>query len=90
LLALKKTGDWIHYYDFEHAKKNENPIAKIKQRVTEKLESLYAVFEVPHGRVVRTTGPNWYQIVLDIQVKLEKEGQAIRTKCPGMCDGKGY
>jgi tRNA (guanine37-N1)-methyltransferase len=80
LLALKKNGGWIHYYDFEHVKKNENPIVKVKQRVTEKLESLHAVFEIPHGRVVRTTGPNWYQIVLDIKVKLEKEGQAIRTK----------
>jgi len=26
-------------------------------------------FEIFFGRVVRTTGPNWYQLVLDIAVK---------------------
>ena len=67
LLALKKAGGWIHYYDFEHAKKNEDPIMKIKQKVAEKLESLGAGFQIPFGRVVRVTGPNWYQIVLDIK-----------------------
>ena len=67
LLALKKSGGWIHYYDFEHAKKNENPIVKVKLKVTEKLGSLDTAFEIPFGRVVRTTGPNWYQIALDIK-----------------------
>jgi len=67
LLSLKKTGGWIHYYDFEHAKKNENPIEKVKLKVAEKLENLGIAFEIPFGRVVRTTGPNWYQIVLDIR-----------------------
>jgi tRNA (guanine37-N1)-methyltransferase len=67
LLALKETGGWIHYYDFEHAKKSENPILKVKQKVTERLESLGVTFEFLGGRVVRTTGPNWYQIVLDIK-----------------------
>lgn len=69
LLALKKTGGWIHYYDFEHARKNENPLEKVRLKVVEKLESLGVAFKVPFGRVVRTTGPNWYQVVLDIAVK---------------------
>lgn len=69
LLALKKAGGWVHYYDFEHAKKNENPIEKVKLKVTEELESLSAAFKIPFGRVVRTTGPNWYQVVLDIAIK---------------------
>jgi len=68
LLALKKTGGWIHYYDFEHAKKNENPIEKVKLKVAEKLGSLGVTFEIPFGRVIRTTGPNWYQIVLDVKI----------------------
>jgi tRNA (guanine37-N1)-methyltransferase len=68
-LSLKESGGWIHYYDFEHAKKNENPILKIKMKVAEKLESLGADFQIPFGRVVRATGPNWYQIVLDIKAK---------------------
>jgi tRNA (guanine37-N1)-methyltransferase len=69
LLALKKTGGWIHYYDFEHAKKNENPIIKIKQKVAERLQSVGVDFQIQFGRVVRATGPNWYQIVLDIKAK---------------------
>jgi tRNA (guanine37-N1)-methyltransferase len=67
LLTLKKVGGWIHYYDFEHAKKNENPIEKVKLKVAEKLGSLGVAFEISFGRVIRTTGPNWYQIVLDIK-----------------------
>jgi len=69
LLALKPTGGWIHYYDFEHAKKDENPIGKIESKVSEKLQMLGVNFEVMFGRIVRATGPNWYQVVLDIRVK---------------------
>lgn len=67
LLALKKAGGWVHYYDFEHAKRNENPIVKVKLKVAEKLGSSGVAFEIPFGRVIRTTGPNWHQIVLDIK-----------------------
>ncbi|MGQ9640864.1 MAG: class I SAM-dependent methyltransferase [Candidatus Bathycorpusculaceae bacterium] len=66
ILALKKTGGWIHYYDFEYAKRNENPVKKVKLKVAEKLQSLKESFKIPYSRVVRSTGPNWYQIVLDI------------------------
>jgi len=69
LLALKKAEGWIHYYDFEHARKLENPIKKVKLKVAEKLQGLRVAFEIPFDRVVRTTGPNWYQVVLDIIVK---------------------
>lgn len=69
LLALKRTGGWVHYYVFEHAEKNENPVGEVKLKVTEKLNSLSVAFEIPLGRVVRTTGPNWYQVVLDIVIK---------------------
>ena len=69
LLALKPTGGWIHYYDFEHAKKGGNPIEKIESKVSEKLQMLGVNFEVALGRIVRTTGPNWYQVVLDVQAK---------------------
>jgi len=69
LLALKQTGGWIHYYDFEHAKKCENPIKKIELKVSKKLQMLGVDFQVVFGRIVRPTGPNWYQVVLDIQVK---------------------
>ena len=69
LLALKPTGGRIHYYDFEHTKKGENPIEKIGSKVSEKLQMLGINFKVTFGRIVRTTGPDWYQVVLDIQVK---------------------
>jgi tRNA (guanine37-N1)-methyltransferase len=69
LLALKTGGGWIHYYDFEHACKGENAVEKAKVKVAGKLEGLGVNFEIPFGRVIRTTGPNWYQIVLDIVIK---------------------
>lgn len=69
LLALKKTGGMVHYYDFEYARKDENPVEKVKTKVAEGLDDLGAVFEFHSGRVVRSTGPNWHQIALDISVK---------------------
>jgi tRNA (guanine37-N1)-methyltransferase len=68
VLALKPTGGWISYYEFEHARKDENPVEKTKRKVFEKLQNFNVNFEIPFGRVVRTTGPNWYQVVIDIEV----------------------
>lgn len=67
--TLKPHGGWIHYYDFEHARKQENPIEKVKAKVAEKLQRYKTNFELHYGRKVRQTGPNWYQIAIDIQVK---------------------
>jgi tRNA (guanine37-N1)-methyltransferase len=67
--ALKASGGRIHYYDFERAKKNERPIKKIKMKVAERLTSLNVAFSFPFSRIIRTTGPNWHQVVLDIYVK---------------------
>ena len=68
LIALKPSGGYIHYYAFEHAGKDEKPVEKVKARVSKKLRRLKAEFNIPFGRIVRPTGPNWYQIVIDIQV----------------------
>ncbi len=68
LSAVKNAGGWICYYDFEHAGKNMDPVEKVKMKVAEKLESLGEAFTFPLGRVVRTIGPNWYQVVLDIKL----------------------
>ncbi len=68
LLSLKKTGCWIHYYDFEHFKKGENPVEKNRDKIVKELERLHVSFRIPYGRVVRTVGPNWCQTVLDIEV----------------------
>jgi tRNA (guanine37-N1)-methyltransferase len=72
LSALSRSGGWIHYYDFEHAAKDENPVEKVRSKVRGGLESLGVAFQIPYGRVVRSTGPNWYQTVLDIEVKSHK------------------
>jgi len=66
--ALKPTEGWIHYYDFEHARKGEDPIEKTRLRVAAKLAELGLTFEIPFSRIVRTVGPNWHQVVLDIHV----------------------
>jgi tRNA (guanine37-N1)-methyltransferase len=70
LLALKKRGGWIHYYDFEHARKGESAVERVKLKVSAGLQSLDVTFEIPFDRAVRATGPNWYQVVLDIKVNL--------------------
>jgi tRNA (guanine37-N1)-methyltransferase len=66
--ALKASGGWIHCYGFEHAAKTESPTKKIKLKVAETLDALDVGFEVPFVRVVRSTGPNWYQLAADIHV----------------------
>jgi len=69
LLALKPAGGWIHYYDFEHAKKNQDPIQKVEKKVSEKMRLFSIDFQVTFGRIVRPIGPRWYQVVLDIHVQ---------------------
>jgi len=69
LSALRKPGGWIHYYDFEHAKKVGDAVEKVKLKVAKELAGLNVAFETRFGRVVRSTGPNWFQVVLDIFVK---------------------
>jgi tRNA (guanine37-N1)-methyltransferase len=68
LSALKSSGGWIHYYGLEHAKKTESPVENVKLKVAEALDVLGVDFEVPFVRVVRSTGPNWFQLVADIHV----------------------
>ena len=67
--ALRSTRGCIHYYDFEHAAKNENPVAKVKTKLSEKLQRLRVDFEMSVGRIVRTTGPRWHQVVIDVEVR---------------------
>ena len=68
LSALKKKGGWIHYYGFEHATKTENPSEKVKLKVAGTLDSLGVDFELPFMRIVRSIGPNWFQLVADIHI----------------------
>jgi tRNA (guanine37-N1)-methyltransferase len=68
IIALKPSGGWIHYYDFEHGKKGDNPLNKVKVKVSQKLAQSSINFEVVFARIVRATGPNLYQVALDILV----------------------
>ena len=69
LSALKGEAGWIHFHAFEHANRKENPVEKTVAKVASKLRELRVNFEIPFGRIVRTTGPNWYQTVVDILCK---------------------
>ena len=68
LSALKNTGGWIHFYDFQHAKAREDPLEKTKLKVAQKLDSMGVIYVFVESRAIRPTGPNWYQTVLDVQV----------------------
>ncbi len=68
ILSLKEGGGWIHYYDFEHAAKGEDPIEKVKSKVDRKLTSLKCNFELANARIVRDVGPRWHQVALDIKI----------------------
>jgi tRNA G37 N-methylase Trm5 len=67
--ALKPSGGWIHVHAFEHAFKSESAAEKVRQKVTETLGASGANFEVPNVRIVRSTGPNWFQLVADVHFK---------------------
>jgi len=68
LSALKLGGGMIHYYDFQHAPKKEDPVEKTKAKVGGKLDGLGVNYVFVNSRVMRPTGPNWYQTVLDIHI----------------------
>lgn len=69
LSSVKPQGGWIHYYTFEHARKGESPIKKAQVKVMEVLELQKVTFEFPSSRIVRQTGPNWYQVAIDVKIK---------------------
>jgi tRNA (guanine37-N1)-methyltransferase len=68
LLALKSSGGCIHYFDFQHAAKDEDPVEKTCQKVVKCLDNLGVIYRIGFSRVIRSIGPNWYQTVLDIYV----------------------
>ncbi|MEM1990315.1 MAG: class I SAM-dependent methyltransferase family protein [Candidatus Bathyarchaeia archaeon] len=78
VMALKTAGGVIHYYDFEHAKKDEEPIIKVIKKISWKLSDLNVKFSIPFARIVRTVGPRWYQIVLDILITGKPENTRLR------------
>lgn len=77
LMTLKPKGGIIHYYDFEHAAKDEDPLRKIIEKVSRKLSSLNVEFEILFARIVRSVGPRWYQVVLDVFVKTALKNETL-------------
>ena len=69
LSSLKASGGWIHIHTFSYAAKTVDPKEKTRQVVTEMLGTFGVDYIIPCVRVVRSTGPNWYQLVADIQIK---------------------
>lgn len=70
LLALKPSGGWIHIHTFEHASKVENLTEKVKKKVMQEFNALSVDCQIPHVHVVRSIGPNWWQLVADVHVGL--------------------
>jgi tRNA (guanine37-N1)-methyltransferase len=66
--ALKQRGGWIHYYDFQHAIGEDDPTEKTRLKIAQKLDSIGVNYGFAGLRVVRSTGPNWYQTVVDIKI----------------------
>ena len=80
VLALKPGIGFIHYYDFVHARKGEKPAEKIVGKLERRLKELGVSFDIVFSRIVRTVGPNWYQIALD--VKTFTQYSSLRWKFP--------
>jgi tRNA (guanine37-N1)-methyltransferase len=66
--ALDSGTGFIHYYDFIHVKSSKDPLKKIIDRIKAKMTLLGVSFEVTSSRIVRSIGPNWCQIALDLKV----------------------
>ncbi len=65
--ALRKRG-FIHYYAHVHAPRGGSPTKLCEEEVAGKLEKLCRDFVVVGARAVRSVGPRWHQVVLDIEV----------------------
>ena len=66
--ALKASGGWLHVHVFEHSTKTECAPDKVRARIAEVLDILGVAFEFGVARKVRSIGPNWSQIVMDVRV----------------------
>jgi len=69
LQGLRRGRGYIHAYLHVHAAKGENPIRKAVDRVTGRIAELGARARSLGARVVRTVGPRWYQVVVDVYVE---------------------
>lgn len=71
ILALKTDGGRVHYYDFEYAKKKKDLLQRVESKALKKIQPFCKKVHVEFSRFVRSIGPRWYQVVLDIDVQKE-------------------
>ena len=64
LLKPKESIEASYFMEIEY----ENPTEKTIVKVSQKLHNLGVLFDISTSRIVRSIGPNWYQVVLDIHV----------------------
>lgn len=65
--SLKNRGV-IHVYDFASSKSREEALEHVKAKYLNKCDSIGVRAEVITSRVVRSVGPRYYQVVLDLHV----------------------
>ena len=68
LLALSPGRGIVHYYGFEYASGKEESVQKAINKIHEKLTALGLTFDFLDHRIVRTVGPRWYQVVIDVLI----------------------
>jgi tRNA (guanine37-N1)-methyltransferase len=68
ILALKKEG-MVHVYYFISAGRRDEALMSAERIFVDKLKTLGVEWEFASGRVVRSVGPRYYQVVLDIRIK---------------------
>jgi len=66
--SIRSEGGTVHYYDFTHARSCEDPVRKVAEKVALNPDIQSRRVTLECGRVVRSTGPNWYQVALDLRV----------------------
>ncbi|MEM2740495.1 MAG: class I SAM-dependent methyltransferase family protein, partial [Candidatus Bathyarchaeia archaeon] len=66
LKALKPEGGWIHYYNFLHIKNKglHNEVYRVRHRI----ESMGGKITYIGARKVRSVGPNWIQVAIDLYI----------------------
>lgn len=65
--SLRGKG-YVHVYEFITATSKEEALRKARESYEQRLKEIGADGRVEFGRIVRTVGPRYYQVVLDIKI----------------------
>jgi tRNA (guanine37-N1)-methyltransferase len=72
--ALRGEG-FVHYYCFSHGKGEGEAVDRARAELVGKMDSIGCDYEISNVRVVRETGPNWYQIAFDLAIRGRGSGK---------------